>query len=151
MNKRNKKAERAAREKAIGRGRALARANTAVFEHKRREGDAGLRALARDKAHAYQRGEFGPERATAQRTSPLQESILEALKLLNTKGAEFIFATGEIMKCVGLIEPTLAERAAASRSLARLADRGLIERYEAVKARPGNGSLWRIAPASQRD
>jgi DNA-binding MarR family transcriptional regulator len=75
--------------------------------------------------------------------SPLQERILAALPLSPDK----TIAPGEIMKRIGVIEPSNANRVAVSRALARLAERGLVTRWRPELRRRGGGYLWSRADA----
>lgn len=85
--------------------------------------------------------------------SPLQRKILVTLEQFQREpGAEdahrqrFIgdmAAPSDIIRALGL-DPTPANRAAMSRSLARLEARGLVTSYRACIGRPGNGSRYAL-------
>jgi hypothetical protein len=70
--------------------------------------------------------------------SSLQQRILAALPLATDKP----ISAGEIMRRIGIVEPTPSNRASISRSLARLCSRGLICRWRARVYLQGNGSRW---------
>jgi hypothetical protein len=69
--------------------------------------------------------------------SPLQERILAALPL----SPDQTIPTSVILRRIGIERPTGSDRAAVSRSLSRLWDRGLVQRWNPKPRRQGNGSL----------
>jgi predicted transcriptional regulator len=69
--------------------------------------------------------------------SPLQERILAALP-----SPEATISTAKIMERIGISNPSNSDRATLSRSLARLAERGLVLRWRPEVSRPGRGNLW---------
>jgi predicted transcriptional regulator len=78
--------------------------------------------------------------------SPLQERILAALPL----SPEATIPTAKIMECIGISNPSNTDRAVVSRSLARLAERGLVLRWHPEMRRPGRGNLWSQADKDAR-
>jgi DNA-binding MarR family transcriptional regulator len=78
--------------------------------------------------------------------SPLQERILAALPL----SPEATIPTAKIMEGIGISNPSNADRATVSRSLARLAERGLVLRWHPAVRRPGRGNLWSRAKEQTR-
>jgi DNA-binding MarR family transcriptional regulator len=70
--------------------------------------------------------------------SLLQSGILRALPDRH----EQCIRVGEIFKRLGVASPTASQRASLSRSLKRLADNGLAQRYYPHLCLPGNGDLW---------
>jgi hypothetical protein len=70
--------------------------------------------------------------------SQLQTSILLVLPAQSDKP----ILIKEIFERLGIEHPTIAQRGAMSRSLAKLLARGLIDRYIAERRLAGNGGYW---------
>jgi predicted transcriptional regulator len=70
--------------------------------------------------------------------SSMQSEILAALPQHNEKP----IPAEEIFKRLGMERPTLSQRASLSRSLARLAEEGIVTRHQTKVARQGHGYLY---------
>ena len=79
-----------------------------------------------------------PGKNLINRLSPLQAAVLAALPR-----REQPIKIAEIFARLGVTRPTASQRAAMSRSLVRLAARGLVEQWVAQRVLPGHGSRWR--------
>jgi DNA-binding MarR family transcriptional regulator len=71
-----------------------------------------------------------------------QSGILEALSQ-PWEGRTYMPAS-EILRRLGNERPTASQRVSLTRSLTRLARRGLVVRYHAEICRQGNGYLWEL-------
>jgi hypothetical protein len=74
--------------------------------------------------------------------SALQTAILGVLP--TGAGKDRCILVAEIFKRLGVDRPTNAQRAALSRCLSRLAERGIVARWRSERAMQGDGSGWSL-------
>ncbi len=81
-------------------------------------------------------------RPSPDQSPPMGNAILDVLPELPKQGEAGAISTAEIFRRLGVNKPTNTQRATLSRSLAQLANRGLVLRWDSPFFRQRKGYLW---------